>query len=259
MIDLHSHILPGVDDGVATLVEARELARAALADGATAIAATPHVREDFPTSAERMEEGVAALRRDFDEQGIELDVLTGGEVSLGLLAKLDRDELRRFSLAGSERYVLVEFPYSDWPLGLETALHDLGAEGLTAVLAHPERNRAVQAQPERLERVIGAGALVQVTASSVDGRGGPAARAATRRLLELGFVHVLASDAHSPAVREAGLAAAVDAIGDPALAHHLVEEVPAAIVAGASIPALPRLRRRPRLASFLRSTMGDRP
>lgn len=253
MIDLHSHILPGVDDGVATLEEARELARAALADGATAIAATPHVREDFPTSAGRMEEGVAALRQDFAEQGIELDVLTGGEVSLDLLAKLGGDELTRFSLAGSKRYVLVEFPYAGWPIGLETALHGLGAGGLVAVLAHPERNRAVQAQPERLERAIGAGALVQVTASSLDGRGGTAARAAARQLLELGFVHVLASDAHAPAVREAGLAAAVAAIGDPALARCLVQEVPAAIVAGAPIPALPRLRRRPRLASFFGS------
>ena len=253
MIDLHSHILPGVDDGVATLEEARALARAALADGATAIAATPHVRDDWPTSATRMEEGVAALRRDFAEQGIELEVLTGGELSLERLATLGTDELRRFSLAGSERYVLVEFPYTGWPLGLENAIHDLGASGLTALLAHPERNRAVQEEPERLERAIGAGALVQVTASSVDGRGGAAARTAARRLLELGFVHVLASDAHHPAVREAGLAAAVAAIGDPELARHLVQEVPAAIVAGASVPALPRLRRRARLASFFGS------
>jgi protein-tyrosine phosphatase len=186
-------------------------------------------------------------------------VLTGGELSLGVLPTLDRNELRRFSLAGSERYLLVEFPYTEWPLGLETALHDLGAGGLTAVLAHPERNKAVQAQPERLERVIGAGALVQVTASSLDGRGSAAARAAARRLLELGFVHVVASDAHSAAVREAGLTAAVDAIGDPALARHLVDEVPAAIVAGASIPALPRLRRRPGVASFFRLPMRDRP
>jgi len=253
MIDLHSHILPGVDDGVATVEEARALARSVLADGATAIAATPHVRDDYPTSAARMEDGVAALRQDFGEQGIELEVLTGGELSLDRLAALDADELRRFSLAGSERYVLVEFPYAGWPLGLESAIHALGAAGLTALIAHPERNRTVQERPERLERAIGAGALVQVTASSVDGRGGPAAGAAARRLLELGFVHVLASDAHSPAVREAGLAAAAAAIGDPALAGHLVQEVPAAIVAGTAIPALPRLRRRPRLASFFGS------
>ncbi len=253
MIDLHSHILPGVDDGVATLEEARALARAVMADGATAIAATPHVRDDWPTSADRMEQGVAELRMDFAEQGIELEVLTGGELSLEWVARLDAHELRRFSLAGSQRYVLVEFPYTGWPLALESALHDLGAAGLTALLAHPERNRTVQERPERLERAIGAGALVQVTASSVDGRGGTAARTAARQLLELGFVHVLASDAHDPAVREAGLAAAVAAIGDPALAAHLVHEVPAAIVAGAPIPALPRPRRRPRLASFFGS------
>jgi protein-tyrosine phosphatase len=253
MIDLHSHILPGVDDGVATLEEARELARAAVVDGATAIAATPHVREDYPTSADQMEEGVAALRRDFGEQGIELEVLTGGEVALDLVSTLGSDELRRFSLGGSERYLLVEFPYVGWPLGLETALHHLGAAGLTAVLAHPERNKTVQADPERLEPAISAGALVQLTASSLDGRGGTSARGAARALLGLGFVHVLASDAHSPLVREAGLAAAAAAIGDPALARHLVQEVPAAIVAGAPIPALPRMRRRPRLASFFGS------
>lgn len=253
MIDLHSHILPGFDDGVATLEQARELARAAVVDGATAIAATPHVREDYPTSAERMEKGVAALRQDFDEQGIELEVLTGGEVALEQIATLGGAELRRFSLGGSERYLLVEFPYAGWPLVLESALHDLGAAGLTAVLAHPERNRTVQAEPERLERAISAGALVQITASSLDGRGGTAARGAARELLGLGFVHVLASDAHSPAVREAGLAAAAASIGDPALARHLVQEVPAAIVAGAPIPALPRMRRRPRLASFFGS------
>jgi protein-tyrosine phosphatase len=253
MIDLHSHILPGFDDGVATLEEARELARAAVVDGATAIVATPHVREDYPTSAEQMEEGVAALRHDFDEQGIQLEVLPGGEVALEQVAMLDGDELRRFSLGGSARYLLVEFPYTGWPLGLETALHQLGAAGLTAVLAHPERNRTVQADPGRLEPVISAGALIQVTASSLDGRGGTAARGAARELLELGFVHVLASDAHSSAVREAGLAAAAASIGDPVLARHLVQEVPAAIVAGASIPALPRMRRRPRLASFFGS------
>lgn len=253
MIDLHSHILPGVDDGVATLEEARELARAVFADGAAAIAATPHVREDWPTSAARMEEGVAELRMDFADQGIELEVLTGGELALEQLETLSRDELERFSLAGSMRYVLVEFPYAGWPLALESAVHDLGADGLTALIAHPERNKAVQAEPERLERLIGAGALVQVTASSLDGRGGATARATAKQLLELGFVHVVASDAHHHSVREAGLSAAAAAIGDEALALHLVQEVPAAIVAGAPIPALPRPRRRPRLASFFSS------
>ena len=144
MIDLHSHILPGVDDGVATLEEARALARAVMADGATAIAATPHVREDWPTSADRMEEAVAALRMDFAEQGIGLEVLTGGEISLEQLEPLGRDELRRFTLAGSMRYLLVEFPYAGWPLGLESAIHDLGADGLTAAARAP---RAEQGRP----------------------------------------------------------------------------------------------------------------
>src|SRR5277367_6032368 len=104
VIDLHSHILPGLDDGVATIEEARELARAALAEGVTAIAATPHVREDYPTTPEQMEAGVAALRADFAEQGIALEVLHGGELDLEFLTTLPDEELRRFTIGQTGRY-----------------------------------------------------------------------------------------------------------------------------------------------------------
>ena len=99
MIDLHSHILPGLDDGSRTVEDARELARRAAEDGVTAIAATPHVRSDYPTRPEEMERGVSRLREDFLEQGIDVEVLPGGEIDLGMLASLDDDGLRRFTLA----------------------------------------------------------------------------------------------------------------------------------------------------------------
>ena len=239
MIDLHAHILPGLDDGVSTVEEALDLARRAVADGVTAIAATPHVRDDYPTTAAQMEAGVAGLREHLADAGIALELLPGGEIAIDRLELLARDELLRFSLAQSGRYILLEFPYGGWPLALETALWKVRAAGLVPVIAHPERNREVQARPERLAPLVEAGALVQITAASVDGRLGRSSRAAAQALLAAGWAHVLASDAHGAAIRAAGLADAAAAVADPAMARYLTVDAPAAIVAGDALPMRP--------------------
>jgi protein-tyrosine phosphatase len=244
MIDLHSHILPGLDDGSRTVEDARALARRAAAEGVTAVAATPHVRRDYPTRPEEMERGVIRLREDFVGQGIQVEVLHGGELDLGMLASLDDDHLRRFSLAQTGRYVLLEFPYTGWPAGLEETVYGLGLRGFVAVLAHPERNHAVQSSPARLADAVRMGALVQLTAASLDGRIGRSSRKAAGRLLDLGLAHLLASDAHTPEIREAGLADAAEAVGDDALARFLTVDAPAAVVAGEALPARPRKPRR---------------
>lgn len=238
MIDLHSHILPGVDDGAATLGESLEMARAAVADGIRAIAATPHVRDDYPTSPGAMERAVAELRGALAGEGIPLEVLTGGELALDWIDRLGPDDLRRFGLAGSD-YLLVEFPYYGWPLGLEDAVFRLGLAGLRAVIAHPERSAEVQAAPRRIEGLVSAGALVQVTAASLDGRTGRHARRCGLELVERGLAHLIASDAHVPAVRGIGMSAAAEAVGDEALARWLTSDVPAAIVAGEDVPPRP--------------------
>src|SRR5580765_1335955 len=111
MIDLHSHILRGIDDGARTMEESIDIARAALADGITVIAGTPHVRDDWPTDAGVMENRVAELRDELRHQGIALDVLQGGEVAVDWLGKLPIEMLRRFGLGGNPRYLLVETPY----------------------------------------------------------------------------------------------------------------------------------------------------
>jgi protein-tyrosine phosphatase len=250
LIDLHSHILPGLDDGSKTVEDARAMARRAAEDGVTAIAATPHVRSDYPTLPEEMERGVLMLREDFLQQGIEVEVLHGGEIDLGRLGTLDDDDLRRFSLARSARYLLLEFPYSGWPSGLEEAVYGLGLRGIVPILAHPERNREVQADPGRLAEAVRLGALVQLTAASVDGRIGRSSHRAAERLLETGLAHVLASDAHTPEVREAGLAAAAEAVGDDRLAAYLTTEAPGAIVADDAVPGPPRRARRRRYLIF---------
>jgi protein-tyrosine phosphatase len=250
MIDLHSHILPGLDDGAQTIEDSRELGRRAARDGVTAIAATPHVRADYPTTAEQMEQGVEAVREDFKSNGISVDVLHGGEIALDELLRLDAGELARFSLARSGRYLLVEFPYSGWPAGLERALFAVNRAGLAPILAHPERNRDVQSNPARLGPAVEAGALVQVTAASLDGRLGRSSKTAAERLLELRLAHLLASDAHTPDIREGGLAAAAAAVGDDGLARYLTEDAPAAVVAGEPLPERPSTRTRRRLLPF---------
>lgn len=232
MIDLHAHLLPGFDDGVRSLEEARELARAASARGVTAIAATPHVRSDYPTTAARMERGVASLQADFAAAGIAIDVVAGGELAIDRLWELGDDEIRRFTYAGAGRYLLVEFPYSGWPQLAEQTVASLRASGIRPVLAHPERNDAVQSAPRRLEPLVAAGALVQLTAGSVTGLLGAHPRDASNALLERGLAHLLASDAHGPHVPRAALADAVAALGDDALARRLTVDVPAAIIAG---------------------------
>jgi protein-tyrosine phosphatase len=241
-----------VDDGARSLEEARAIASAAAGEGVTAIAATPHVREDYPTSADRMEQEVEGLRTDFAAEGLPVEVLMGGEVDVDLLASLSPDDVRRFTLAQTGRYLLLEFPYFGWHAALEPAVHRLLRAGVTPLLAHPERNRAVQEDPARLVPLVEAGALVQITASSLDGSLGRSARAAGRRLLELGLGHVLASDAHGPHLaREAGLGTAAAELGDDGLARYLTEEAPAAIVSGEPVPPPPRSRRRFRIP-FLR-------
>jgi protein-tyrosine phosphatase len=242
VIDLHSHILPGVDDGARSIEDSVEIARAAVAEGIDVLAATPHVRDDYPTSAETMESLVDEVRRALAQERVPLDVRKGGELSLEFLG-LPEDELRRYGLAGNPGYLLVEFPYYGWPLGLPQAVFRLRTLGITTVLAHPERNAEVQASPDRLRPLVEAGLLVQVTSASLDGRMGRGARTCGLALVEQELAHLLASDAHSVDVRALGMRLATEAMGDEGLAHWLTTDVPAAIVAGSELPPRPRKRR----------------
>lgn len=235
MIDLHTHVLPGIDDGARSPAESREIALEAATQGVSTLAATPHVRDDFPTTAEVMEEAVEATRADFAEHGIPVEVVHGAEVDIGLLWAIPREELHRFTIAQTGRYLLLEVPYRGWPLALESAVKGLVELGITPILAHPERNPEVQDRPHNVRELVEAGSLVQVTAASLDGRA-RAARATALRLIDLGLVHVLASDTHGPHISRQGLAEAAENLGDPELARYLTVDVPSAIVAGEAIP-----------------------
>jgi protein-tyrosine phosphatase len=232
---------------VESLSAAVEVARAAVRDGITVIAATPHVRGDYPTSADDMERALEETRAALAAEGVPLELLAGGEIALDRLALLEEEELHRFALGGSKQALLLEFPYFGWPLELEQTVFELRVRGWRPVLAHPERNDEVQTSPDRLAQLVEGGALIQLTAASLDGRLGRATRATALGLLERGYAHLIGSDAHAPSLREVGLSAAAAAVGDPLLARWLTVEVPRAIVDDAPIVARPSDRTRRRL------------
>ena len=244
MIDLHSHVLPGIDDGVRTIEASLELLQAAAEDGIERIAATPHVREDYPTTPREMEQRLAEVCGAAREAAMPVEILAGGELDLAFAARLDDDDLHRFGLGGNPKLLLLEFPYLGWPLALADVVFDLQLRGFRIVLAHPERNGDVQREPERLRPLVDSGVVVQLTAASLDGRLGGAPRAAAKRLLDARLAHLVASDAHAPDVRSVGLSGAAAAAGDESLAHWLTEDVPDALLAGSALPQRPEQQRR---------------
>ena len=243
MIDLHSHLLPGLDDGARDVEEALLIARSMSEDGVRIVAATPHVRDDYPTSPDQMEAALTQLRAAIEEEGIALDVRGGGEIAIDRLGSLDGEARARFGLGGNPRLLLLEFPYYGWPLGLARECDRLRIDGVVPVIAHPERSVEVQERPDQIETLVRAGAVIQLTAASVDGRLGRAPAACARRLLELELAHLISSDAHAPGVREAGLSAAAAGVGGE-LGDWLTRLVPAALLAGDDLPPRPPLPRR---------------
>lgn len=242
MIDLHTHLLSNLDDGVADDVECVALARALVEDGVTVVVGTPHVRDDYPTTPAAMEAALARARAAVEDAGLKLQVLGGGELALDFMRGLSADDIDRFAF-GESRVLLLESPVYGWPLDLSHTIADLVRRGYTPVLVHPERNVEIAETPSKLARFVEDGALTQVTAGSVDGRFGKAVARVCRELLELELVHFIASDAHGAGVREAGMSRAVEVVG-PELGRWLTQDVPAALLAGAPLPARPQGKRR---------------
>ena len=234
MIDLHAHILPGVDDGPATIEAALEMARVATAAGTRAIATTSHVNYVNRLDPADLRSAREALAARLAEAGIELELLAGGEIAPSRLPDLDDDELRALALGGG-RYVLLECPFSPDGANLEAMVADLQQRGFGVLLAHPERSPAFQRDPAQLTRLVERGALAQVTTGSLTGDFGEIPRRTAAAMLEQGLLHVLASDAHDAIHRGPDLHAA-DGVLDEAQGEWMTTAVPAAIVAGCRLP-----------------------
>ena len=241
MIDLHCHILPGLDDGPATEEESLALARAAVAAGTRTIVATPHVSWDYPSNtAAVIADGVARLRLALGEAGIPLQVETGAEVAMTRAAELPEEELLALRLGGpGGTHLLVECPLSPTITGFDRLLSLLRSRGHEILLAHPERCPAFQRDPAAYERLIADGMLGQVTAGALVGRFGKLVQQFGDRLVRDGLAQVIASDGHSADGRRPSIAPELAEAGFGAQADWLARAVPEAVLHGGAIPPPP--------------------
>jgi protein-tyrosine phosphatase len=253
MIDIHTHILPGVDDGAQTMEDAVAMAKMAVADGVGAMVATPHSMEWCPEHGQDMlVERLAALQENLDAHGIALQVHPGLEVHISPDTLTHLQHGRVFTI-NRTRYLLLELPLSAYPGYTDRIVFDLQIAGFIPIIAHPERNLVLQQEPERLHTLVERGVLAQVTAASITGVFGKQPREAARLMLRHRLVHVIASDAHSTGRRSPVLSGAVreaaTLIGDEA-ANAMVEATPASILAGAGIPMVEAVYPKSRGARF---------
>jgi protein-tyrosine phosphatase len=211
MIDLHCHILPGIDDGPADLETSLEMARLAAADGIKAIVASPHSLDGvYYNSRETILKKTLEFRQALKVAGIPMFLLPGADIHFDF--DLQDKLARREALAVNDRnYLLLELPRQFLPPNFKEALFNLKVQGYFPILTHPERNVALQIDPQILGEYVSLGALVQITAMSLTGGFGGKARDHARRWLEQGLVHLIATDAHSPENRPPVLSKALRA------------------------------------------------
>ena len=209
MIDVHCHVLPGIDDGPRTMEDAVALARVAHGNGIGTLVATPHVSPvHVDNDAARIAQGVAEVRAALAQEGIPVDVTTGAEVALGRVVDLDDDELAGLRLGGGP-WLLLECPLSPAAAyGFPTAARHVAARGHRVLLAHPERSPAFHADPAgTLGPLVEEGMLAQVTAGAFVGRFGRRVQEVAMELLGAGLLHAAASDAHDHVSRPPSIAA----------------------------------------------------
>lgn len=212
MIDLHCHLLPGIDDGAPDLATALEMARIAVSDGIEVTACTPHIYPGlYQNDRDGIVAAVAALQSVLDEEGIALRLTTGADVHLtpdlleGLRAK-------RIPTLADSRYLLLEPPHHVAPPRFEETLFMLMSAGYVPVVTHPERLSWIETHYEIFVRLAQRGVWMQITAGSITGRFGKRPRAWAERMLDEGLVHIVATDAHRAQQRPPLLAEARDAV-----------------------------------------------
>jgi len=240
VIDIHSHILPEVDDGPKSWDVAVEMCRMAAADGITHIVATPHANDRYAYDRDYLKCLVGELREQLG---------ASPKISLGCDFHFSYENLeqvlespQKYTI-GETNYLLVELSNYSVPMQLPDCFRRLGDRGLTPILTHPERNPILQRTPQRILEFADQGCLIQVTASALTGTFGERPEIVTRWLLDRSAVHFLATDAHDTRYRVPILSeahkVATEIVGAE-YADALVEGNPGAVVMGQTIPYCPR-------------------
>jgi protein-tyrosine phosphatase len=200
MIDLHCHYLPGIDDGSQSMAESLDLARASVSDGITHAAMTPHIHPGrYENVRSSVVDATIRFQRELLSAGIPLRVFAAGEVRLSsdIIDLMEQDQLPFLGTVHGYRVLLLEFPYGQIPVGTEKLIRWLMAQKIRPLLAHPERNKIIMQNVEKLRPFIDMGCLTQVTAASLLGGFGPEVYDTSMLLLERRWVSVVATDAHN--------------------------------------------------------------
>jgi protein-tyrosine phosphatase len=251
MIDLHNHILHGLDDGAKVLEESIEMCRISFHDGIRTIVATPHIlpgiyENNRSTILAKVQE-LNDVIKEFGAKNLdsiaplpndsitELEILPGADVhfSFDLLQRFENEEIVAVNDQG--RYLMVEFEFQGIPYKAEEALFQLLTKGIVPIISHPERNMEIGQRPKRYYEMIRMGCLGQVTAMSLTGEFGPEVKQIAEKLVQKNLIHVIASDAHSadrrPPILSSGVKAAGKIVGRKE-AQKMVTEYPQAILDG---------------------------
>ncbi len=240
MIDLHTHVLPGIDDGPETIEGSLALARAAVAAGTRVLVATPHVSPRYANDAETIAPLVDELNAHLRTEGIALEVRAGAEIAMTRLIDIEPAELPRLRL-GAGPWLLIEPPFTPIIAGLDVLVFDLQRQGHKVLIAHPERCAGFHRDPGMLRSLVRAGVLTSITAGSLIGSFGGEVRGFALALAREGAIHNVASDTHDPVKRPPGVAVELRQAGLGPLEDWLTEEVPAAILSGEEIPPRPEV------------------
>ncbi|WP_414052242.1 tyrosine-protein phosphatase [Macrococcus animalis] len=213
MIDIHNHILFGIDDGAQTKEDTIDMARAAEAEGITDIIATPHhkigVYENFGPKVKALTEEVNEIIK---AEGISIKVHASQEVRIYGDVVEDLKNGQALALSEGSPYVLIEFPSHEVPIFTEQLFTKMALDGYIPIIAHPERNSELQKNPNKLAELIELGALAQVTAGVVCGQLGDFSKKCAEMMMDHRMIHIVASDAHNITSRNYYMNEAYDVI-----------------------------------------------
>lgn len=215
MIDIHNHIIPGIDDGADSLEQALALLELAQADGIQKLVCTPHMHPGrFDNNVKTIRPGFSELKKKAEQAGLTIQLAMAAEVRFSdeMMFQLRKDEIPMIGQWEGYRCLLLEMPHQGIPMGMEPMLDWLQKRDVRVVIAHPERNKELMAYPERVLPFVERGALLQLTAGSVAGLFGEKAEATARWFLDRELVHFVASDAHHPVRRPPAMALAAETL-----------------------------------------------
>lgn len=217
MIDIHNHIIPGIDDGASTMEEALTLLRLAESDGITRLICTPHMHAGrFDNSIDTITPVFNQLVMAAADAGISVALAMAAEVRISdeFMIQLKRQQVPFIGEWQGRSSVLLEMPHQHIPVGMDNLLNWLERQNIQPVIAHPERNKEVMRYPDRLQKMVEHGVLFQVTAGSVAGHFGENAETTARWLLDKEWVQFIASDAHHAVRRPPAMKAAANVLDE---------------------------------------------